>query len=89
MPKHKPEWKERRARAVQDRMEYVRKEIASMGGSILEESDTYVKFRRGVIIITYYPFTGGYTGKGIESGRGILNLKKYLTDPSSRKKTNS
>lgn len=59
-------------------MEYVRSQINSIGGTILEENDVFVKFRRGVLVITYWPFTGGYSGKGIVSGKGINNLCKYL-----------
>lgn len=72
------EWKEKRQKAVQDRMEYVRSRINDIGGSILEENDLYVMFRRGALIITYWPFTGGYSGKGIVSGKGLSNLCKYL-----------
>lgn len=72
------EWKEKRQKAVQDRMEYVRSRINDIGGSILEENDLYVTFRRGALIIIYWPFTGGYSGKGIVSGKGLNNLCKYL-----------
>ncbi len=72
------EWKEKRQKAVQDRMEYVRSQINNVGGTILEENDVFVKFRRGALVITYWPFTGGYSGKGIVSGKGINNLVKYL-----------
>ena len=72
------EWKEKRRQAVIDRMEYVRSQINEIGGSILKEDDLCVVFRRGALIITYWPFTGGYSGKGIVSGKGIKNLVNYL-----------
>lgn len=72
------EWKDKRQKAVQDRMGYVRSRISEIGGVILEENGISVIFRRGTLVITYWPFTGGYSGKGIISGKGINNLVKYL-----------
>ena len=72
------EWKDKRQKTVQDRMGYVRSRISEIGGVILEENGISVIFRRGTLVIPYWPFTGGYSGKGIISGKGINNLVKYL-----------
>ena len=72
------EWKDRRKQVVQERIDYVCSRIIEIGGIILEENGLSVTFRKGGLIITYWPFTGGYTGKGIVSGKGLNNLCRYL-----------
>lgn len=69
------EWKDRRAHVLPGRMEYAKKRFAQEGITVVNETDVAVIVRCGCSNVTYYPFTGGFTGKGLGCGlRGLENL---------------
>lgn len=60
------------------RIEYAVKELRDLNLEILRVTDTDVQFLLNDNVITFYPYSGWHTGKGIKDGRGWKNLKKQL-----------
>ena len=74
MPKRKPEWKAERSRVIDARKDYAKRRFAQAGIPVVRESDLSITVRCHCENVEYFPFTGGFSGKGIRSGRGIENL---------------
>lgn len=68
-----------RRQALQpNRVEYAKKELAKRKIEIIFEDETTLQFEFNGNKINFYPFTGWFSGKGIEDGRGIRKLLKQL-----------
>jgi hypothetical protein len=68
----------------QDKLEPKRKDLAlgrikELGLEILLVTDSRIDFLFNDNKISYYPYSGWHTGKGIRDGRGWSNLKNQLT----------
>lgn len=74
MAKRSEAWKARRERVLPGRMDYAKRRFAQAGISIVSETSTSLIVRINCFNVRYSPFTGGYTGKSVGSGRGIDNL---------------
>jgi len=68
------EWKDARDAIVPLRKEWVRKTLARAGIEVLGETKHSLILKVNCAKVEYFPFTGGYRGKGIPSGRGLKNL---------------
>lgn len=62
------------------RLEYCKSVINGLGYSITYEDDTKIKFLHKGHVVTLYPYSGWYSGKSINDGRGIENLFHQLTN---------
>ena len=73
------DWKRKREHVFPGRVDYVRKMLKEIGITrITEDRYTLIIDYKGHKI-RYSPFTGGYTGTGIRSGKGLENLIKELS----------
>ena len=68
------EWKDARDAMVPLRKEWARKTLARAGIEVLGETKHSLILKVNCAKVEYFPFTGGYRGKGIPSGRGLKNL---------------
>ena len=62
-----------------DRMDYAIKKIFELGYSVAYGGKELV-FEYNGNTITFYPYTGWATGKGIKDGRGLQNLLKQINN---------
>ncbi len=69
---------ERVAELQPHRMQDARDMLEQLNIPITFEDETTIKFTFNGNTITYFPYTGWHTGKGIKDGRGIANLYKQL-----------
>jgi len=53
-------------------------EIKALGLEIVYQDSTQIRFNFKGNLITFYPYSGWHTGKGINDGRGLNNLLKQL-----------
>lgn len=60
------------------RYEYAVKKLTDLGYEVHKVSKTYLCFWHKGKGITFYPYSGWFTGKGITDGRGIANLLNQL-----------
>lgn len=68
-------WKDRRDAALPARKERARRALFKAGIDILEETPHSFIVKIGCGKVEYFPFTGGFRGKGIPPGsRGLRNL---------------
>lgn len=75
----KLDWKRHREHVFPGRADYAKKRLREIGITrITEEGYTLVFDYKGRKI-RYSPFTGGYTGKGLEPGKGLENLIKKIS----------
>lgn len=70
--------KERQNELQPIRMQIAIESLKSKGVTIHFEDDTSLKFMFKGNEITFFPYSGWHTGKGIKDGRGIKNLLKQL-----------
>lgn len=68
------EWKDRRDAVTPVRKDRARKILARAGIEVVEETKYSLILKVNCVRIEYFPFTGGYRGKGITAGRGLQNL---------------
>ena len=52
--------------------------LENIGFKIIYDDKTKIKFIHNGYEITFYPYSGWHTGKGIKDGRGIKNLLKQI-----------
>jgi len=71
---------ERQQKLEPKRINKARTEIEALGLKITETSSTYLKFEFKGNTITYFPYSGWASGKGIIDGRGLDNLLKQLKE---------
>lgn len=60
------------------RLEYAKQEIKKLKLPISFEDKTTLKFTFEGNTITFFAYSGWFSGKGIQDGRGIDNLLKQL-----------
>lgn len=61
-----------------NRMKYALAELNKLGVTILHYDETKIVIDNNFSKVTFYPFTGWFTGKSVKDGRGIKNLLKQL-----------
>ncbi len=70
---------ERQKELEPKRMEYAKSQIEKLGYEIEFEDNVELKFRSTTgNLISFFPYSGWYSGKGIGSGRGIDNLLNLI-----------
>lgn len=69
---------EERKRLEPGRVQYAVEQLTKRGFEIHYQDHNTVQFWYKDNIITIYPYTGWYTGKGVKNGRGIQNLLNEL-----------
>lgn len=60
------------------RINKAREEIKKLGLKIVYENPTQIIFYLAQEKITFFPYSGWFTGKGVKDGRGLSNLLKQL-----------
>lgn len=70
--------KERQDELEPKRIEFAKNKLSDLGYEIVGESDSCIQFIYNGNKISFFPYSGWYTGKGIGSGRGINKLMKQL-----------
>lgn len=60
------------------RMAAALQKISELGLEIIQSDETTVQFWYNDKIITFYPYIGWHSGKGIKDGRGADNLWKQI-----------
>lgn len=66
--------KERQTQLEPKRMEYAKEKIQEMGYEIQCSDENRLMFLFKGNKIEFFPYSGWYSGKGIASGRGLVNL---------------
>lgn len=61
-----------------ERMAHAIKKITALGFVIDYQDNSKIQFMFKGNLITFFPYTGWHTGKGIIDGRGLWNLLKQL-----------
>lgn len=69
---------ERQQELEPKRMEYAKQQITAKGYSIINETDTCIKFVFKNKIISFFPYSGWHTGATITDGRGIKKLLNQI-----------
>lgn len=69
---------ERQKELEPSRMDHAKCQIEKFGYSIIEQTNTTLKFEYKGNVITLFPYSGWFTGKGIKDGRGINKLIKQI-----------
>lgn len=62
------------------RIKYAKEKLCSIGCHIAYEDNTKIIIIYKNNKITFFPYSGWATGKGIKDGRGFANLLKQLKD---------
>lgn len=70
--------KEREAELQPKRIEFAKAELERKNVEITFEDETKLEFIFKGAKITFFPYSGWFSGKGIKDGRGINNLLKQL-----------
>lgn len=70
--------KDREQKLQPTRYEYAVQKLTGMGYEVHQVTKTYLIFWHKGNGITFYPYSGWHTGKGIIDGRGLANLIKQL-----------
>lgn len=60
------------------RMEYAQNKITALGYSVTKINNTTLQFIFQGFPVTLYPYSGWFTGRTVEDGRGIINLLKQI-----------
>lgn len=69
--------KEREAELQPKRIEYAVKELIKRGYSCVSDK-TKIQFFYKQQLVTFYPYSGWFSGKTVKDGRGIEKLLKQL-----------
>lgn len=67
-----------RKKLQKGRIEFAISKLSEINIDVHYQDKTTIKFYFKGNEITFYPYTGWVTGKGIKDGRGIANLLKQL-----------
>lgn len=70
--------KQRESELQPQRMGFAKSEIEKLGYEIVTENDTQLVFLFKGNKITFFPYSGWHSGKGITDGRGWKNLYKQI-----------
>lgn len=68
----------RREKEQPNRVEYAKSELERLKIPVTYEDESTLQFEFKGNKIHFYPYTGWFSGKGIEDGRGVRNLLKQL-----------
>lgn len=60
------------------RIDYAVSQLESIGKQVFYLNENSLKFTHNGHVITLFPYSGWFTGKGIKDGRGLQNLLKQL-----------
>lgn len=60
------------------RVNFSIQKLQDLGFIICLEDETQITFKYKKNLIYFFPYSGWYQGKGIQSGRGLFNLLKQL-----------
>ena len=60
------------------RIDFAKNELEKLNIEIIFEDKTTLQFMFNGAKITFFPYSGWFSGKGIKDGRGIFNLLKQL-----------
>lgn len=71
--------KEREEKLQPKRIKMAIDSLTQMGKTIISTDATTIWFMHDSNTITYYPYSGWFTGKGIKDGRGWSNLEKQIS----------
>lgn len=69
---------ERQKELEPKRMEYARNQITALGYPVTEINATTLQFTFRGSPVTLYPYSGWFTGRTVNDGRGIINLLKQM-----------
>ncbi len=69
---------EKQAKFEPLRMAFAKKTLIGLGFEIIDETDKRLCFMFKGEKITIYPYSGWYSGKSVQDGRGIVNLINQL-----------
>ena len=70
---------EREQRLQPERIKSAKAEIERLGFVIQFEDNTSLKFQYLGNLITFFPYSGWFSGKGIKDGRGLKNLLEQIS----------
>ena len=70
--------KEREAELQPKRIETAKTELAKLNIEIIFEDETTLQFMFNGAKITFYPYSGWFSGKWLKDGRGLKNLLKQI-----------
>lgn len=68
----------KRAKYELKRFDYAIEQLGKLGIKDITKSEKSLKFTYKTISVTLYPYSGWFTGKGIQDGRGIMELISKL-----------
>lgn len=60
------------------RMEYAIKAVENEGYEIFNKTEKQFQFWFKSNVITVFPYSGWFSGKGLVAGRGLINLLKQI-----------
>ena len=70
---------EREKQLQPERIKTAKDKISRLGFVINFEDDTTIKFQYLGNIITFHPYSGWFSGKGVRGGRGLQNLISQIS----------
>lgn len=70
--------KERQQELEPQRINFAVQKLSEIGIEVTSKDSTKITFDWKGNKITFFPYSGWHTGKGIKDGRGINNLLKQL-----------
>lgn len=70
--------KQREEKLQPKRIEYAKEELLKLNIPVIFEDTTTLKFEYNGNTITFFAYSGWFSGKGVQDGRGIDNLLKQL-----------
>lgn len=70
--------REREKKLEPERINFAVQQIQAIGLTIQEKNNKMIRFYFNSNLITLFPYSGWFSGKGIKPGRGIKNLIKQL-----------
>ena len=70
---------EREQRLQPERIKSAKAEIERLGFVIQFEDNTSLKFQYLGNLITFFPYSGWFSGKGVKDGRGLKNLLEQIS----------
>lgn len=69
---------ERQKELEPKRIEFAKTHLQAIGVNDFEENNTSLKFKFKDVVITFYPYSGYFSGKGIQAARGLMELISKL-----------
>lgn len=70
--------KERQKRLEPQRIAFAKDKLEQLGFDITYEDESKIQFLFNNKTITFFPYSGWHSGKGIKPGRGLNELLKQL-----------